>query len=294
MRFLWVGVVFVFYSVVVQAQIISAAVPDIVLVTDSPAGTPIEVAYNPSLNLYYSVSGGSPGVPVWTHDGTTGLTLLRTAPSNHDWRGLWWNDNLGQLEGNPCSSCQQQAIWVPDLDAGGYALGTGTALNPSNQPDFQSQGDYNEAADQFVYYHNGQIYRTDRVTNTSLAPLPITGLPVATTSLNRYFIGYTGMPGAEYVVWDYVNERALFIDSNGVYQGESVVSGGPDSRDNWEVGYANGRIFLWNGSGWNGYQIHGIEVGPEEFVPVPAMPMWMLGMLALMLSGLVSVCRNAK
>lgn len=273
----------------VHAQIIPAAVPDIVLDGGGVGSTAMDVAYNPGLDLYYSVYGGSPNVPILTHDGTTGAVLLNTAPSSHDWRGAWWNSNLNQLEGNPCSSCQRVAIFSPDLNASGYALATGTVLNPTNQPDFQAQGDYNEAANEFVYYEAGEIHRVDRATNTSLPTITITGLPVSTGSLNLNLIGYTGMAGAEYVVWDYVNGRALFIDASGAYQGESVIPGPPATSSSWNVGYANGRIFIWNGSGWNSYVVNGVAPAPAPpggAKPIPVMP---LSAMLLTVFGLLAI-----
>lgn len=280
--FFYLSIILFLVSTQARADIVPAAVPDIVLTTTSPAGTPMDVAYNPVLDLYYSVAGGNSGVPIWTYDGTTGATLLRTAPGNHDFRGLWWNDNLNQLETNSCRTCTQMGIWAPDLDTSGYALGTGTVIHtPANQPDFQSQGDYNDVANEVVYYDSGQIFTVDRDTNASLLTIPITGLPVPFTDLNQFFIAYTGMAGAEYMVWDHVNERALFVDSSGAYQGESVVTGGPNTNSNWNVGYANGRVFIWNGTGWNSYIVNTADTG--TLVPVPTISFWGLIMLIFVL-----------
>lgn len=259
--------VLLLWAPALQAQIVSPAVPDIVLDVSSPSCTPMDIAYNPGQQLYYSVYGGNPSCPIITHDGTTGSELLVTSPSTHDWRGIWWNAGIGGPEGNPCSSCDREAIWAPDLDGAGLALATGTVtLTPSNQPDFQSQGDLDTDANEIVYYFNNQIFRVDRATNANLPTVSLSGTPGGTT-FNENLIGYSGIAGAEYMLWDYSNDRVLFYDRTGAYQGDSPVPGAPATSADWRVGFANGRVFIWNGAGWNGY-----VVGPGSSPPPPPPP----------------------
>ncbi len=182
-------------------------------------------------------------------------------PSGHDWRGLWWNPNLAQLEGNSCGTCNGTTgpgIRVQDLNGSGIALPTGTTVLPANQPDFQSQGDYNYDDNEIIYYHNGQIYRVDRTTNVSLPTLTITGLPVFVSNLNNYVVGYSGVPGAEIMVYDYLIKRVYFINKvTGAYAGTSQLpASAPGTFSNWQVGFANGQVFVHNGSStWYGYQV---------------------------------------
>lgn len=247
----------------------------------------MDIAYNPVQNLYYSVYGGGPSCPIITHDGATGDELLNTSSSSHDWRGVWWNADVGGPEGNPCSSCAREAIWAPELDGAGFALATGQiTLTPTNQPAFQSQGDLDTDMNEIIYYSSNQIFRVDRDTNANLPTLSLSGTP-AGANLNSNLIGYSGIADAEYMLWDFSNDRVLFYDRTGAYQGESAVAGAPPTSDSWNVGFANGRVFIWNGSGWNGYIVgpgtSAPAPPPAAAVPVPTLGLGLLVSLALLL-----------
>lgn len=61
------------------------------------ASTRTGVAYNPQLNLYYSNQADIATYNVETHDGTTGAHLSN-AVGSIDFRGMWWNPLLNQVE----------------------------------------------------------------------------------------------------------------------------------------------------------------------------------------------------
>lgn len=231
------------------------AVPTIIL-NGNPGCTPIEIGYNPLKNLYYAVGGGSSSCGIMTFD-ASGNMVFNTINSGHDWRGIWWNPTVDSIEGNPCSTCSALGIREQDLNASGYALGTGRTVLPANQPNFQSQGDLDYINYEIIYYNSGIIYRVSRTTNANLPNVTITGLPVSIANLNTYLIGYSGVIGAEYMVYDYVTKRVYFINrATGAYVGTCQLPGSaPATSSAWDVGFANGQIWIFNGSGWNGYQV---------------------------------------
>ncbi len=221
--------------------------------------TNMNVAYNPNLDLYYFSRGGNSSLPIETFDGQGNL-LLRTPNSGHDWRGMWWNPIDNQLEGNPCSSCPSNGIRRQDLDANGYALGTGTNILPVGQPDFQSKGDYDYDANEIIYYNQGVIHRYSHVNGAALGSYSLS-LPVPQGDIQPYFVGYTGIPGQEVVIYDQAQEHVLFFNkADGSYQGRSVLpANAAQINPFWGIGYTNGQIFIATGSGNQafGYQVIG-------------------------------------
>ncbi len=235
------------------SSIITDAIPTVNLASTA-TGTPMDVAYNPEKDLYYSVTGGSAGVPIETFN-SEGTLLLKTNNSNHDWRGLWWNPNTNKLEGNAYNSV---GIKKQQLNSDGYATHEGSIVLPGLQPDYQSQGAYNYEDDQIIYYSNGNIYRVDRTTNTYLSQLTITGLPVPVSSLNQYRIGYSGINKAEIMVYDYQNKQIHFINkADGSYTSScQLPAEAPATSSMWNVGFANNQIFINSSDTWYGYRYY--------------------------------------
>ena len=224
----------------------------------------IDVAYNPLLDLYYTVTGGSANLPIETFNGT-GAKVLSSTTIGYDWRGIWWNPNTGQLEGNTCSACPA-GIRLQDLNVNGYAVGSGTSLFGPNQPSFNSHGDYDHINDELIYYYNGDVYRVDHSNNTNLPTitLDLAAASVSTSNLNLNLVGYSGIVGSEYMVYDHTNERVLFFNMTGNYQGASQLpSGIPPTGSLFNTGFANGQVWLRSGITWKGYSVT---------MPGPALP----------------------
>ena len=109
------------------------------------------VAYNPDFDIYYACIAGNPGFPYETFD-ASGTSLYQTL-TGFDFRGLWWNPNLNEVEGN---GYYTYGLWTSDLDGNGYALSTGTNLFVGqNQPSDQSCGDYDYDDNEIIYYYSG-------------------------------------------------------------------------------------------------------------------------------------------
>jgi hypothetical protein len=214
------------------------------------------VAYNPDENLYYAVRAGSSGYTLYTYDETGSQVAANTA--GFDFRGLWWNPNTSSLEGSSYNSNGYRRV---DLDANGYALSTGTNDPVSNyQPDSQSQADYDYDQDEVIYYHNISIYRTSRTTGALIgSAIPITGLPANT--LNSTFVGYTGIPGGEVLIYDYVNKAVYFVDkTTGDYSHSVQLPSSAPGQGFLNTSYANGHIWIADGTVWHSYKIAGSGV----------------------------------
>ena len=202
------------------------------------------VAFNPNHNIYYTVNSGSPSYPIETYD--VNGTYLNTIAQGFDYRGLWWNSTLNQLDGNGYSS---SGIYVQDLNmANGYPLGTGTTvISGMNQPANHSCGQFDPVNNEIIYYDGGNIERYDRSTGVYVTATPITGLPVPVTNLNTTSIGYTGCTGMEVVVYDYVLQRVYFINlSTGAYVATSQLPGSAPTESNQRMSFSNDLFWLFD------------------------------------------------
>ena len=201
------------------------------------------VAFNPNLNLYYGVRAGNSSFPLetWT---STGVPLYDTL-CGFDWRGMWWNPTTNQLEGNGFNTF---GMWKADLNASGYALSTGINLfTGMNQPDAQSVGDLDWQAYEVLYYFNDYIYRYSRATNTFLGSYQITGTPVATSNLNSTTLMYTGCPGKEIALLDYVNLRVYVYDkATGAYAGMSQLPPTAVTTTSFRTSWTNCAVWLFD------------------------------------------------
>lgn len=212
------------------------------------------VAFNPVMGRYYAVRAGNPAFPLetWTSSGTQ----LYTTSAGFDWRGMWWNPNTNQLEGNGFFNT---GLWRADLNGSGYALNTGAQIfTGMAQPDAQSCGDYDYVANEVIYYFSGRIYRYSRATNAALGNYALTGCPVAFSNINSTTVVYTGCPGKEIGILNYVNKRIyLFDKSNGAYVGTSQLPNTAVTSSSFRFSYANGLAWLFDlGTGnWYSYRV---------------------------------------
>jgi len=247
-----------------QCTILDTAVQSISYTYVQGGGTNASgVAYNPDFNIYYAVIAGNPGFPYETFD-ATGVSLYQTIPG-FDFRGLWWNPNTSEVEGNGFDT---YGLWTSDLDINGYALSTGTNLFIGlHQPDVQSCGDYDYDANEIIYYFNGNIFRFDRSTDTFIGSYPLTGSPVPITKINITSVVYTGCCGNEIGVEDFVNKTILlFNKATGAYSGTSQLPATAVTNYNFRFSYANNLAWLYdvNTRTWTSYSIFSGGPGSTE------------------------------
>ncbi|MEO8068379.1 MAG: T9SS type A sorting domain-containing protein [Flavobacteriales bacterium] len=221
------------------------------------------IAFNPVAGLYYSVNAGSGTYPVDTYDAS--YNLVDSIAQGYDYRGAWWNPLTSQFQGNGYSG---SGIFVQSL-AGGtqHPLGTGSVLLSGPQPDAQACAAFDSDANEIVYYFSGSIYRYSGATNTALGSFVITGLPVPTTSINSTGIAYTGCPGHEYGIYNFVDQRLLFIDkATGAYSGACQLPITAPLRDYMGTAFANDMFWVFDDAdfSWHGYNIVATNVGLEE------------------------------
>ncbi|WP_211362150.1 M36 family metallopeptidase [Aequorivita antarctica] len=213
------------------------------------------VSYNPSADRYYSVNGGNGTYPVDCFDGSTGA-IISSIASGFDYRGAWWNPNLNQSEGNGYGS---GGLVITDL-AGDCPAGTITPIFPANQPDVHSEGDYDYDNNEVVYYFTGNITQVHRATGTTNAVLPLTNIPAGSSYMGRC-IGYTGVPGFEYALYDNTTLSVHLYDrATGAYAATTTVGITPSISDSG-FSYENGQAWIYANSRWSGFTIFGAASG---------------------------------
>lgn len=231
----------------------TTAVSDITLQCSGAGNTRTGVAYHPTHNKYYSVVAGTTSYSIETFALTGGSALSSTVQGG-DYRGFWYNMQLGTIEGNTFNSV---GIFRHNVDpATGFAAGSFTNLTLGAMPNAQSCGDYDPVNDQVLYYDAGSIYKYSRTTGLQLSSIPITGLPAGNISI--YSLGYTGVSGAEVCLYDYSNQAVRFINyTTGAYVSSCQLPAGTPAPPSYRMSYANNRIFLYDQplQRWYGYKV---------------------------------------
>jgi hypothetical protein len=222
------------------------------------------MAFNPEEGLYYSVNAGNSTYPVDTYDENG--NLLHSVEQGYSFRGAWWNPTLNTFECN--SYGFDNGIIVNTLEAGtAYPTGTGTEVFTSNQPNEQSVGDLDYDAYEIIYYDEGFIYRYSRQDNGLLGTYAIQGLPVDLTNLNWNSVVYTGCPGHEIGVYDYVNRQLLFINKmTGTYSGFCQLPNDAPARDAFGMSYANNYFWLFENGEWKGYEVVNLNASTQNLL----------------------------
>lgn len=235
-----------------QCVTYTSAVSDVTLQSTGGTGNRTAVAYYPTKNMYYSVNAGNSSYPIQTFT-YTGGTALSTIAQAADYRGLWYNPNLGTIEGNEFGD---GGVYRHDINqVTGYAAGTVSNVAATTMPNSQSAGAYDPVNNHILYYNATTLYKYNRATNALVTSMAITGLP--TSSINSYHIIYTGIPGSEVGVYDFTNKAVYFINySTGAYVSTCQLPVTAPGASSFKFSYANNRVFLYDGIGnWFGYKI---------------------------------------
>ena len=234
-----------------KSVINETVVEDNLMLFPGPQSLPITIAYNPDLELYYIGRGGFTTVEISTHDPNDGSELYSEV-GNFDYRAVWWNDNNNTLQGNGYNSSGYRTV---DLNSDGYALGSGSDVVGMHQPNSQTQCHYDYDADEVIGRHGFTVYRY-QLDGTLLGSYTLTGAP--STSWNTYWVGYSGVPGSEIMVFDYISKEVLFFDkATGAYTQSKALPADAPAVNFYDIGYANNRLWVFDDDTyiWKGYVI---------------------------------------
>src|ERR1051325_1727130 len=219
------------------------------------------IAFNPKKKLYYSVDCGNAGYPMETFDEQG--HKLQSLPQGFDYRGLWWNPNTDQLEGN---GFDRYGYCTQTLDVNGYPLGAVSHIVIGQyQPSDQSCSTYNSKDNEVIDYANGRIYRYTHDDGILLGSVKITGLPCGEEDIDSTSISYTGCAGLEYCIYDFNHKAVHFISKDGKFVSTSVLPPGASAPDRFRFTFCNGYAWVFDDLDfkWINYKV--IEIDERKY-----------------------------
>ena len=170
-------------------------------VSGGTSSSQIALAHNPVKNVYYTLDGNY----IRTHSGINGA-VLGSYYFSTTMRGLWWNPGTSQLEGNAYNTGGIIKFTI-NSTTGHVSAGT-VVFAGSHQPYYQSQGTFDDANNEILYFYGSLIYRYSRVTGLQIGTVSISNMPSSYT-LTNYNIVYTGCAGKEIGLYDRTNRKHL-------------------------------------------------------------------------------------
>lgn len=219
-------------------------------------GAPMNVAYDPGLDLYYTGGGGFPSntATVNNPDGT----ILHATTVEADLRSWFYNPATGDLETvtNNCLNGNGTDTGFFYMGRSGGNLDGSRNLILASMPglaDTQTMPAYNESAD--VLYSGtigsfdiNQVRRSD---GALVQTITCTG---ATGSNGTYSVGYD--PDEDWIIlFDSNNSGVMVFEAaTGNYVGFAATD---LSTSGYGFGYANKQVWVYDGqrNGWQGYDI---------------------------------------
>ena len=275
MRSIAFSFLIVLFGVNLNAQPLASGVTTLTLNAAGGTVHRSSLSYNPITNRYYSTLSGSSAYDINCFDGTTGL-LDAAVTSGLDYRGTWWNPLTGQVEGNGFGS----GPIVRVNTSGNCPSGTTTTIFPSNQPNLQSCGELDPDDYEIIYFYLGSVYRVDRNTGLSYPNIVLTGTPGGSNYAWRN-MGYTGVTGFEYALYDRSNLEIHYYDKNtGAFSGSTAIGLALTSGLGYGFAYTNGQAWIYSSNVWNGFEVLGSSISPP---PIPTMGEWgLIGFILLL------------
>jgi hypothetical protein len=274
------------FSAPSSAQPFANAVRTIFLATGTDSIS--SIAYHPGFDQYYSSDIGSTNQPAFVYD-SAGSLVHTEDPINIDVRALYYNPNTDLIEAvsfNAQSGGVARGLIDAQLDGSGFFTG-GTATLLASMPGLASSQTvpaYDPVRDQLYSRDGSNTVNVVRRSDGALAgTITLDFATAGVGTVSTYTIAY--VPEEDWlVVADRDNDTAVAFDINGDYVGTAALD--IDVNVNYGIGYANGQLFIEDGSrdGYQGYRI--TNASSDAPTAVPALPpggilLLVLGMLGL-------------
>jgi len=228
--------------------------PDIELKIQQTGGVnATSVVWSPDKKMWYTVFGGNASFPLEVFD-ENGKSIRKTSVG-FDARGLWWNSNTNQIEGNSFSNHGIIAIELTDK---GFPKGTEIVTQNNEQPADQSCGAFDSEKNEILYFFNDTVYRYNRNTGKYIDRMGLIGMKAPLEHINNNSLIFTGILKKEIGLLDFYEKKIyLFDKSNGQLSETIVLSGKSPTAGMYRFSYANEHFWLYDKSKriWFGYKI---------------------------------------
>ncbi len=211
------------------------------------------VAYIPERKQYVCVIAGNVSYPLEIFD-ATGKSIAN-GKAGVDSRGLWYNPNTKQIEGN---GYDDTGIYSYSFSTSGEELRSNIEMlrNGMIQPNDQVVGVYDPDENEILYLEGDRVIRYSRSAFTRSGSL---GLDIPSGSnVNETTLGYTGIPKAELCLLDHSKKELLFFDKATGNFTKSIALPASFVTDSWfRWSFANGRVWSYDvmSRTWTGYVV---------------------------------------
>lgn len=230
--------------------ILANAVPTFNLAAPDRESTPMTVAYHPGFNQYYAGIGGNPSFRAYTYDAAGNLLDTRD-PINVDIRGINYNGNSGDIEINTFNAVaggSPAALMSMGLDGSGFFTGVNGAVlgTMPGLPSDQAAAAYDTGRDLFyarstsgtVNFLLGADGTLDSQVNLDLVTPGNPPLLDEVIGFDSFFdVFVTVSLGGDALVHD---------RTSGAYLGSSLLPAFQPTQNRWNMGYANGNLFVFD------------------------------------------------
>lgn len=226
---------------------------------DMPGTRGASITWHPVLKKYYAAMAGNAAYPMAVFDAAGKRVSDENLKTGFDTRGLWYNPEKKQIEGN---GYNETGWFYYKTDAKGAITGSDTIATGMWQPDAQKVGAYLPASREVIFISELSIARykyADRTTdpekdihlqlgNTKKdGPVNEDDLAALMENYNNTSVVYTGISGAEIGLLNtYSNKVELYDIKSGFLTQVLDLPDGILGESSFNFAYANGMFWFFN------------------------------------------------
>ena len=203
------------------------------------------VVWNPKTQMYYSIIAGNTDYPIDVFD-KTGKWLSQT-PSGVDSRGMWCDAKSGKLGGRAFDGSIVE--WSM---ADGGKPGTAKVVGKMNV-DGQYVGTFGKG---YIYlYRDGAIEKYS-IKGKKSGTIKIPD-DLSLEDFNTYSIGFTGVKGYEFVLYNVAKTSLVFLDMKGKMKATVKLPDYVPYAQSFRFSFANNHAWLYDADtrAWSGFKI---------------------------------------
>lgn len=225
------------------------------------------VAWHPVQKKYYASMAGNIGYPMGVYDVTGKRISADTLNCNADTRGLWYNVQKKELQGN---TYNDYGWFRYAVNTKGIPVKTTIFLDGKNQPGDNSVGAFNPTKQQVLFLHGNEIFFYSMKGEESGQSLTINWGRTKTDGVseegeeiwtwedyNYTTVVYTGIKGAELGLLNITDSQIeLYNIADGFLTRKLKLPDDASINVSFNFAYANGMFWLFNMDErkWTGYK----------------------------------------